>query len=62
MSAEYVIPIAGESFTPTPKLRWNMDTGKLEQMWQGSQGTQSWEEVPNYQPPKSNTVPSDTSK
>ena len=36
--------------------------GKLEQMWQGSQGTQSWEEVPNYQPPKSNTVPSDTSK
>lgn len=39
---------ATESFYITPKLRWVIYNNEkiLEQLWQGTQGTQRWESVP----------------
>lgn len=52
------LPLATETFTITPRLRFVVraegPTIKriLQQMWQGTTGTQRWEDVPIERDPK----------
>ena len=41
---------ASETFQQSMRLRWNGATGNLEQLWQGSNGSQDWQAVPTVTP------------